>query len=153
MYNVAGLYVLYVIVLSLFFMLPLLLTLCLCLSHGFCLYVFFSLFSLPHIYVHLFLSLSCLLSVSYFLLQCLCVCVCDQGIHKAITCAHTQPSADEELIYIWGRNSSLVVSGLAVHSVAGLILLWGNFPVKGSFPLELTWVQTPFPPKLIWMRV
>ena len=26
------------------------------------------------------------------------------------------------------RNSSLVVFGLAVHSVAGLILLWGNFP-------------------------
>ena len=44
-----------------------------------------------------------------------------------------------------GRNSSLVVVGLAVHSVAGSILLWGNFPVEGIFPLELTWVQTPFP--------
>ena len=29
----------------------------------------------------------------------------------------------------WGQNSSLVVFGLAVHSVAGSILLWGNFPV------------------------
>ena len=38
-----------------------------------------------------------------------------------------------------GRNSSLVVFGLAVHSVAGSIL-WGNFPVEGIFPLELTWV-------------
>ena len=46
-----------------------------------------------------------------------------------------------------GRNSSLVVFGLAVHSVAGSILLWGHFPVQGIFPLELTWVQTPFPPK------
>ena len=52
-----------------------------------------------------------------------------------------------------GQNSSLVVFGLAVHSVAGSILLWGNFPVEGIFPLELTWVQTPFPQKLFWMRV
>ena len=52
-----------------------------------------------------------------------------------------------------GRNSSLVVFGLAVHSIAGSILLWGNFPVEGIFPLELTWVQTPFPPKLFRMRV
>ena len=37
-----------------------------------------------------------------------------------------------------GRNSSLVVLGLAVHSVVGSILLWGNFPVEGIFPLELT---------------
>ena len=46
-----------------------------------------------------------------------------------------------------GRNSSLVVFGLAAHSVAGSILLWGNFPVEGIFSLELTWVQTPFPQK------
>ena len=52
-----------------------------------------------------------------------------------------------------GRNSSLVVFGLAVHSVAGSILLWGNFPVERIFPLELTWVQTPFPQKLFRMRV
>ena len=52
-----------------------------------------------------------------------------------------------------GRNSSLVVFGLAVHSVAGLILLWGHFPVEGIFPLELTWVQTPFPQKLFRMRL
>ena len=44
-----------------------------------------------------------------------------------------------------GRNSSLVVFGLAAHSVAGSILLWGHFPVEGIFPLELTWARTPFP--------
>ena len=49
--------------------------------------------------------------------------------------------------------AQLVVLGLAVHSVAGSILLWGHFPVGGSFPLELTWVQAPFPKKLFQMRV
>ena len=34
--------------------------------------------------------------------------------------------------------AQLVVFGLAVHGVAGSILLWGNFPVEGIFPLELT---------------
>ena len=51
--------------------------------------------------------------------------------------------------FFWGLNSSLVVFGLAVHSVAGSILLWGHFPVEGIFPLELTWVQTPFPQKTL----
>ena len=41
--------------------------------------------------------------------------------------------------------AQLVVLGLAVQSVAGSILLWGNFPEEGIFPLELTWLQTPFP--------
>ena len=57
------------------------------------------------------------------------------------------------IIVVRGRNSSLVVFGLAVHSVEGSILPWGNFPVEGIFPLELTWVQTPLPPKLFRMRV
>ena len=48
-----------------------------------------------------------------------------------------------------GRNSSLVVFGLAVHIVADSVLLCGNFPVEGIFPLELTWVQTPFPKKTL----
>ena len=31
-------------------------------------------------------------------------------------------------------------------SVVGSILLWGEFfPIEGIFPLELTWVLTPFP--------
>ena len=49
--------------------------------------------------------------------------------------------------------AQLVVLGLAVHSVAGSILLGGHFPVEGIFPLELTWVQTPFPKNLFQMRV
>ena len=49
------------------------------------------------------------------------------------------------IIIIRGRNSSLVVFGLAVHSVAGSILLWGNFPVEGIFPLELTWFKLHSP--------
>ena len=60
----------------------------------------------------------------------------------------------EEIIKISGAGiAQLVVLGLAVHSVAGSILLWGHFPVEGIFPLELTWVQTPFPQKLLRMRV
>ena len=37
--------------------------------------------------------------------------------------------------------------------VTGSILPWRNFLVEGIFPLELTWVQTPFPKKLFRMRV
>ena len=44
-----------------------------------------------------------------------------------------------------GRNSSVGSAWARCHSVAGSILLWGHFPVDGIFPLELTWVQTPFP--------
>ena len=51
-------------------------------------------------------------------------------------------------VVMGGRNSLLVVFG---HAVAGF--LWGNFPVEGIFPLQLTWVQTPFPQKLFRMRV
>ena len=52
-----------------------------------------------------------------------------------------------------GGTAQLVVFGLTVHIVTGSILLRGHFPVEGIFPLELTWVQTPFPPKLLQMRV
>ena len=45
--------------------------------------------------------------------------------------------------------AQLVVLGLAVHSVAGSILLWEYFPVEGIFPLDLTWVQTQFPQKTL----
>ena len=58
------------------------------------------------------------------------------------------------LLYnLWAGIAQLVVLGPAIHSVAGSILLWGHFPVEGIFPLELTWVQTPVPQKLLWMRV
>ena len=54
--------------------------------------------------------------------------------------------------YMGTGIAQLVVLGLAVHSVAGSILLWGHFLVERIFPLELTWVQTPFPQKLFRMR-
>ena len=57
------------------------------------------------------------------------------------------------LTHLGAGIAQLVVLGLAVHSVEGSILLWGHFPVEGIFPLELTWVQTPFPQKLFQMRV
>ena len=43
-----------------------------------------------------------------------------------------------------GRNSSVGSAWARCQSVAGSILLWGHFPEEGIFPLELTWVQTPF---------
>ena len=46
--------------------------------------------------------------------------------------------------------AQLVVLGLAVHRFDPPL---GAFSVEGIFPLELTWVQTPFPPKLLRMRV
>ena len=58
-------------------------------------------------------------------------------------CSNTGRSLDSRGAGI----AQLVVLRLAVHSVTGSILLWGHFPVEGIFPLELTWVQTPFPPK------
>ena len=51
----------------------------------------------------------------------------------------------ESNIVAGDRNSSVGSAWARCQSVAGLILLWGHFPVEGIFPLELTWVQTPFP--------
>ena len=49
---------------------------------------------------------------------------------------------------IFGQNSSLVVCWACCSSwcsVMGLILLWGEFfPLDWIFPLELTWLLTPF---------
>ena len=47
-----------------------------------------------------------------------------------------------------GRNSSLLVSWArcpAWCSVVGSVLLWGEICGRGDFPLELTWLLTPFP--------
>ena len=61
-----------------------------------------------------------------------------KGIHlKSSTPGFNSP--------LGGRNSSVGSAWAHCHSVAGSILLWGHFPVEGNFPLELTWVQTPFP--------
>ena len=43
---------------------------------------------------------------------------------------------------------SLVAFGLTVHSVVGLILLWGNFPVEGIFPLS-NMGSNSIPPKAL----
>ena len=72
-----------------------------------------------------------------------------QHTTKELFRPHTEETVMKNVVdhlnSFWGRNSSLVVFGLAVHSVAGWILLCGNFLVEGIFLLELTWVQTPFP--------
>ena len=48
--------------------------------------------------------------------------------------------------HLGGRNSSLVVSGLAVHSITGSILLWGN-PGRGHFSLGVNMGSNSIPPK------
>ena len=54
----------------------------------------------------------------------------------------------------WGRNSSLVVFGLAVHSVEGSILLWGIFfSGRGDFFLGVNMGSNSIPPKLFRMIV
>ena len=58
---------------------------------------------------------------------------------------------DNNNIELGAGIAQLVVLGLAVHSVAGSILLWGHFPVEGIFPLEFK--LHPPPPKLLRMRV
>ena len=70
----------------------------------------------------------------------------EMRLYKCLMCLSKTVQMVEMRLYR-GRNSSLVVFGLAVYSVAGSIFLWGNFPVEGIFPLELTWVQTPFSKK------
>ena len=55
------------------------------------------------------------------------------------------------LSYILLRGAGiaqLVVLGLAVHSVAGSILLWGHFPVEGIF-LGVNMGSNSIPPKTL----
>ena len=92
------------------------------------------------------------------LLECFCACV-DTVLLLCFVCMYLGYVLWQCFVCMCldktsrGRNSSLVVFGLTVHSVAGSILLWGNFPVEGIFPLELTWVLNPFPKKLFQVRV
>ena len=73
------------------------------------------------------------------------------GAHILCKCKKFE---EQEIKRMTGAGiAQLVVLGLAVHSVAGSILLWEHFPVEGIFLLELTWVQTPFPQKLFRMRL
>ena len=53
----------------------------------------------------------------------------------------------------WGRNSSVGSAWARCPRRRGFDPPLGTFSVEGIFPLELTWVQTPFPPKLLRMRV
>ena len=52
-----------------------------------------------------------------------------------------------------GQNSSVSSAWARCPQRRGFNPPLGTFSVVGIFPLELTWVQTPFPPKLLRMRV
>ena len=52
-----------------------------------------------------------------------------------------------------GGNSSVGSAWARCLQRRGFDPPLGIFSVEGIFPLELTWVQTPFPPKLLRMRV
>ena len=52
-----------------------------------------------------------------------------------------------------GRNSSVGSAWARCPQRCGFEPPLGIFLVEGIFPLELTWVQTPFPQKLLQMRV
>ena len=52
-----------------------------------------------------------------------------------------------------GQNSSVGSAWARCPRRRGFDHPLGTFSVEGIFPLELTWVQTPFPPKLLRMRV
>ena len=54
---------------------------------------------------------------------------------------------------IGGQNSSVGSAWVRWPQRRGFNPPLGTFSVEGIFPLELTWVQTPFPPKLLRMRV
>ena len=56
----------------------------------------------------------------------------------------------------WTEVANFISKGTGRNSSVGSA--WarcplGTFSVEGIFPLELTWVQTPFPQKLLRMRV
>ena len=52
-----------------------------------------------------------------------------------------------------GRNSSVGSAWACCPQCRGFDPPLGTFSVEGIFPLELTWVQTPFPQKLLRIRV
>ena len=54
---------------------------------------------------------------------------------------------------LWGQNSSVGSAWARCPQRRGFDPPLGTFSVEGIFPLELTWVQTPFPQKLLRMRV
>ena len=52
-----------------------------------------------------------------------------------------------------GRNSSAGSVWARCPQHRGFDPPLGTYSVEGIFPLELTWVQTPFPQKLLRMRL
>ena len=57
------------------------------------------------------------------------------------------------LMLVGGRNSSVGSAWARCPQRRGFDPSLGTFSVEVIFPLELTWVQTPFPHKLLRMRV
>ena len=51
------------------------------------------------------------------------------------------------IVTVGAGIAQLVVHGLAVHGVAGSILLWGHFPVEGIFSLGVNMGSNSIPPK------
>ena len=75
--------------------------------------------------------------------MCVCISVCMYV--RVCVCVHV-------CVFVCmcgGRNSSLVVFGLAVHSVAGSILLWGKFSGRGDFSLGVNMGSNSIPPKTL----
>ena len=62
-------------------------------------------------------------------------------------------SFEAGLMTFGGRNSSVGSAWARCPQRRGFDPPLGTFSVEGIFPLELTWVQTPFPQKLLRMRV
>ena len=56
-------------------------------------------------------------------------------------------------IYLGGRNSSVGSVWACCPQRRRFDPPLGTFSGRGDFPLELTWVQTPFPKNLFRMRV
>ena len=73
---------------------------------------------------------------------------------KGASLAHTHTVlAKMQLCVIRGRNSSVGSAWARCPQRRGFDPPLGTLSVEGIFPLELTWVQTPFPKKLLRMRV
>ena len=68
-------------------------------------------------------------------------------------CCHTEREVANQIFYLGGRNSSVGSAWTRCPQRRGFDPPLGTFSVEGIFPLELTWVQTPFPQKLLRMSV
>ena len=95
-------------------------------------------------------QLSCLPRVKYFGLP---VSV-TWPVYRNVNDVESSLGVGLKIIYIsGGRNSSVGSAWARCPQRRGFDPPLGTFSGEGIFPLELTWVQTPFPQKLFWMRV